>query len=68
MRADFSEAFTTRARPSWQSLELVACEPNGFLIANLPTAGLINVFTFAMDGSGTVTLFQQGLEIGHKGR
>jgi CubicO group peptidase (beta-lactamase class C family) len=51
-----------------QSLELVACEPNGFLIANLPTAGLINVFTFAMDGSGTVTLFQQGLEIGHKGR
>jgi hypothetical protein len=49
-----------------QSLELVPFEPNGFLIANLPTAGLISVFTFAIDGSGTVTLSQQGIQIGRK--
>jgi hypothetical protein len=49
------------------SLELVPFEPTGFMVANLPTAGPINVFSFAMDGSSTITLLQQGLEIGHEG-
>jgi CubicO group peptidase (beta-lactamase class C family) len=49
-----------------QSLELVPFEPNGFLIANLPTEGLINVFMFSTDSSGTVTLSQQGVKIGQK--
>lgn len=49
-----------------QSLELVPFEPNGFLVANLPTEGLINVFTFSTASSGAVTLSQQGNVIGQK--
>jgi len=47
--------------------ELVPYMPNGFLVANMPTEGLITTFTFVANANGTITLYQDGIEIGQKG-
>ncbi len=47
-------------------VELFPYTTDGFLVANVPTEGLISTFTFAPAQNGTMTLYQDGVEIGQK--
>lgn len=48
------------------SFELFPYTANGFLVANIPTEGLISTFIFAPAQNGVMILYQDGIEIGQK--